>query len=208
MQISELGILGSWLFTPRQFEDDRGVFLEWFRGEDFSQALGHRLNLAQANLATSRRGTLRGVHFADVPPGQAKYVTCLYGSVLDVVVDLRLGSATFGQHVLVPLDDQTRAGVYLSEGLGHAYLALTEGAVVGYLCSTPYAPEREHGVNPLCPKLGIDWPSTGADGQPITMLLSPKDEAAPGLEQAQAAGLLPTLVDVDRHLAELRAQSQ
>jgi dTDP-4-dehydrorhamnose 3,5-epimerase len=207
MQISELAILGSWLFTPRKIEDERGVFLEWFRGHDFSLTVGHRLNLAQANMATSRRGTLRGIHFSDVPPGQAKYVTCMSGSVLDAVVDLRKGSATFGHHVLVPLDDQTRAGVYLSEGLGHAYLALSEGAVVGYLCSTAYAPDREHEINPLCHELAIKWPTTGPDGQPIKLLLSPKDQTASGLAQAESNGLLPELAAVACHLARLRAQA-
>jgi dTDP-4-dehydrorhamnose 3,5-epimerase len=132
---------------------------------------------------------LRGVHFADVPPGQAKYVSCPSGSVLDVVVDVRVGSATFGRWQSVLLDDHDRRALFLSEGLGHAFLALSPTATVTYLCSTGYAPGRERGIHPLDPALGIAWP----DG--ITPILSAKDAAAPTLAQAEAAGLLPTWAD-------------
>jgi dTDP-4-dehydrorhamnose 3,5-epimerase len=92
---------------------------------------------------------------------------------------------------VVVLDDVDRRALYVSEGLGHGYIALTEGAVFAYLCSAPYAPGREHGVNPLDPDLAIAWPSTAPDGSPLTPLLSPKDTAAPGLHQAAEQGLLP-----------------
>ena len=129
---------------------------------------------------------MRGIHFADVPPSQAKYVTCPSGALLDVVVDIRVGSPTFGQWDSVLLDEKDRRAVYVSEGLGHVFMALTEGAVVSYLCSAGYAPAREHGVHPLDPAIGIDWPAD------IAPLLSPKDEAAPTLAQAKDAGLLPS----------------
>ena len=185
MQVDELKVPGAWSFTPRQFPDPRGVFLEWFKAEALEQVLGHRLEVAQANHSVSARGTLRGVHFADVPPSQAKYVYCTRGAVLDVVVDIRVGSPTFGVSDAVLLDDQDRRGIYLSEGLGHAFLALTDDANVTYLCSTPYAPGREHGISPLDPALGLPWPD---DVEP---LLSDKDAAAPTLEQAREQGLLP-----------------
>ena len=185
MQVDELKVPGAWSFTPRQFPDPRGVFLEWFKAEALEQVLGHRLQVAQANHSVSARGTLRGVHFADVPPSQAKYVYCTRGAVLDVVVDIRVGSPTFGVSDAVLLDDQDRRGIYLSEGLGHAFLALTDDANVTYLCSTPYAPGREHGVSPLDPALDLPWPD---DVEP---LLSDKDAAAPTLEQARESGLLP-----------------
>ncbi|GAB2883531.1 dTDP-4-dehydrorhamnose 3,5-epimerase family protein [Streptomyces mayteni] len=180
-----LTIEGAWATRPRVFPDDRGSFHEWFRGPDFRGATGHDLGLAQANCSVSRRGTLRGVHFADVPPGQAKYVTCVRGAVLDVVVDVRTGSPTFGHWEAVRLDDLTRDAVFLSEGLGHAFLALTDDATVVYLCSEGYAPRREHGIHPLDPGLGIAWPD---DVEP---LLSPKDAAAPSLAEAERRGLLP-----------------
>ena len=185
MQVDELRVPGALSFTPRQFPDPRGMFLEWFKADVFESAVGHPLTLKQANHSVSSRGTLRGVHFAQVPPGQAKYVTCTRGAVLDVVVDLRVGSPTFGVSDAVTLDEVDRRGVYLPEGLGHAFLALTEDVNVVYLCSEPYAPGREHGVHPLDPALALPWP---ADVEP---LLSDRDAAAPTLAEAQAAGLLP-----------------
>ncbi len=186
VEIRELKINGAWSLHPRQFADDRGVFLEWYRHEALTEAVGHPLRLAQANCSVSRRGTIRGIHYADVPPSQAKYVTCVRGAVLDVVVDIRVGSATFGTWEAVRLDEQERAAVYLSEGLGHAFCALTDDATVVYLCSEVYNPSGEHGVTPLDPDLDLRWP---ADIEP---LLSPKDLAAPTLAQAEAAGALPT----------------
>ena len=192
MQVRELSIAGAWEITPRQFGDDRGVFLEWFKDGAFQEATGRPLDLQQANLSVSAAGVLRGVHFADIPPSQAKYVTCPRGAVLDVVVDIRTGSPTFGQWDAVLLDDVDRRAIFLSEGLGHAFCSLEDGSVVTYLCSAPYAPGREHGVNPLDPELGIDWPTTGRDGAPLTYELSAKDTDAPRLAAAAAAGLLPT----------------
>jgi dTDP-4-dehydrorhamnose 3,5-epimerase len=149
-------------------------------------AVGHRLGLAQANHSVSSRGTLRGVHFADVPPGQAKYVYCTRGAVLDVIVDLRVGSPTFGVSDAVLLDEVDRRGVYLSEGLGHAFLALTDDANVTYLCSEPYNPTGEHGVHPLDPELDLPLP------RDVEALLSDKDAAAPTLTEAREQGLLPS----------------
>ena len=185
MDVQQLSIEGSWVFTPRQFRDDRGMFLEWFKAD----VLPMPMPLAQANHSVSRRGTLRGVHYADVPPSQAKYVYCPRGAVLDVVVDIRVGSPTFGTFETVVLDEVDRRAVYLAEGLGHAFLALSDDASVTYLCSTPYTPAREHGVHPLDPDLALPWPS---DVEPM---LSPKDAAAPGLVEAQRSGALPSYAD-------------
>jgi dTDP-4-dehydrorhamnose 3,5-epimerase len=138
------------------------------------------------------------VHFSDVPPGQAKYVTCVRGAVLDVIVDLRVGSPAFGQWEAVRLDDDTRHAVFLAEGLGHAFMALTDDAAVVYLCSTGYAPEREHGVNPLDPQLGIAWPAN------IPPLLSPKDAQAPSLAEAERSGMLPSYETCSAYYERLR----
>lgn len=184
MKVRPLAIEGAFEVTPAQHRDDRGTFLEWYRFDALAAAVGHPLDLAQANLSTSARNVVRGIHFADVPPGQAKYVTCVSGAVLDVVVDIRVGSPTFGAWEAVHLDDTERRAVYVSEGLGHGLCAMTEGATVAYLCSTTYRPGHEHGIDPLDPELGISWP-TG------TPLLSTKDAAAPSLAEARAAGLLP-----------------
>ncbi|BCJ49706.1 DTDP-4-dehydrorhamnose 3,5-epimerase RmlC [Actinoplanes sp. NBRC 14428] len=184
MKIRSLGIEGAYEVTPVQHRDARGSFLEWYRFDALAEAVGHPLELAQANLSTSARGVVRGIHFADVPPGQAKYVTCVAGSVLDVVVDLRVGSPTFGLWEAVPLDDEERRAVYLAEGLGHGFCALSEGATVAYLCSSTYRPGHEHGIHPLDPELGIAWPAAAP-------ALSTKDADAPDLATAAAAGLLP-----------------
>ncbi len=202
MQVDELMVPGAWSFTPRQFTDPRGVFLEWYKAQVLEEVLGHPMRLAQANHSVSARGTLRGVHFADVPPGQAKYVYCSRGAVLDVVVDLREGSPTFGVSDAVRLDDQDRRGVYLSEGLGHAFLALTDDASVTYLVSEPYAPGREHGVHPLDPELALPWPDD------VEALLSDKDAAAPSLAQARESGLLPSWQVCTDYYAGLRGGSR
>ena len=192
MDVTALPIEGAFVFAPVIHGDDRGSFLEWFKADVFEQATGHPFRLAQANSSVSAAGTVRGVHFAELPPSQAKYVTCSAGAVLDVVVDLRVGSPTYGQWESVTLDAQTRRIVYLPEGLGHAFMALEDGSVVNYLCSAPYNPGREHGIHPFDPELGIEWPTQDAVGNPVSPLLSPKDEAAPTLAEVRERGLLPT----------------
>lgn len=204
MTYRELAVPGAWEITPRQHGDPRGVFLEYFQGAPFRDATGHDLDLRQANLSVSAAGVLRGIHYADVPPGQAKYVTCAAGAVLDVVVDLRVGSPTFGQWDTVLLDDVDRRAVYLSEGLGHAFLSLADDSTVLYLCSTPYTPEREHGVHPLDADIAIDWPTTARDGSPLTPQLSDKDVAAPTLADALRDGLLPRYEDTTAFVTSLR----
>ncbi len=187
MGVESLGIEGAWLITTRIHGDDRGLFLEWFKEDPFVESVGHPFHLAQANCSVSARGVLRGIHYADVPPGQAKYVTCVKGRILDVVVDIRVGSPTFGQWEAVRLDEESRNAVYISEGLGHAFLSLEDGSTVVYLCSEPYAPTREREIHPLDPFVGIEWPLARNE-----MELSSKDSAAPSLIEAQAADSLPS----------------
>ena len=187
MTARELTVPGAWELTPALHTDSRGLFFEWFADSAFTEFAGHRLDLHQANCSVSAAGVLRGVHFAQLPPSQAKYVTCLRGSVYDVVVDIRVGSPTFGRWDAVVLDDRHRRSVYLSEGLGHAFLALEDDSTVMYLCSAGYAPDREHTINALDPELDIAWPAV--DGEPI---ISDRDRQAPTLEEVRAAALLPT----------------
>ncbi|MCW6009167.1 dTDP-4-dehydrorhamnose 3,5-epimerase family protein [Micromonospora sp. CPCC 205371] len=193
MKINQLGIDGAWEITPQQHGDPRGLFLEWYRADKLAEAVGHPLGLAQANMSVSARGVVRGIHFADTPPGQAKYVTCPRGAVLDVIVDLRAGSPTFGRWEAVRLDDVDRKAVYIAEGLGHGFCALTDDATLAYLCSTTYNPAAEHTVHPL--SLGIDWPV--AEPQ-----LSARDAAAPPL--ADAFHLLPRYEACLEHYENLR----
>ena len=189
MDIRALSIEGAWEITPRQFRDDRGVFLESFRADHLAQHVGHRLQIQQTNTSVSSRGTVRGVHFADVPPSQAKYVTAVSGSFIDFIIDIRTDSPTFGRWDSVLLDTVDRRAVYLSEGLGHAICALEDDSTVTYLCSSVYAPDREHGIHPLDPELALAFP----DG--LEPLLSPKDAASPTLAAAREQGLLPRYAD-------------
>jgi dTDP-4-dehydrorhamnose 3,5-epimerase len=198
MVFREMKVLDAYVFTPRLHHDDRGVFLEFFKTGPFTEAIGHPLLLEQGNCSVSSRGTLRGIHFAQLPPGQAKYVTCVAGAGLDVVVDLRVGSPTFGEWDAVHLDETGRCAVYVAEGLGHAFLALSDKATLVYLCSDVFKPTREHGVHPLDPAIGIDWPR---DVDPI---LSPKDQSAPTLAEVQAKGLLPSYDETQTYYASLR----
>ena len=200
MNVRELKVPDAWEFTPKQWPDPRGVFLEWFKGPVFREAVGHDLTVLQANHSVSAKGTLRGVHFADVPPGQAKYVYCTRGAVLDVVVDLRVGSPTFGVSDTVLLDAVDRRALYLAEGLGHAFLALTDDVNVSYLCSTPYTPAAEHEVHPLDADLDLPFPDD------VEHLLSAKDAAAPTLAEAERTGLLPSYDVCQAHYAALRQE--
>ncbi|MFC6019169.1 dTDP-4-dehydrorhamnose 3,5-epimerase family protein [Plantactinospora solaniradicis] len=200
MKATELSISGAWEFLPQQFSDDRGSFLVWYDAEVFADALGFELSVSQANQSVSRRGVVRGVHWADVPIGQAKYVYCSQGAVLDIVVDLRLGSPTFGRHEVTRLDTIDNRAVYLAEGLGHAFVAMEEESVVSYLCSARYAPARERIVHVRDEELALPWP---AEIEPV---LSERDANAPTLAELRAAGLLPDYHECQRFYQAQRAR--
>jgi dTDP-4-dehydrorhamnose 3,5-epimerase len=194
VQIRELSIPDSYEIIPKQFGDDRGVFLEWYRFDKLEEAIGHPIDLRQANTSVSKRGVVRGIHFADVPRGQAKYVTATHGAVLDYVIDIRVGSPTFGQWDSVLLDDKDRRAIYIAEGLGHCFVSLTDDATVSYLVSDVFNPGKEHGINPLDEQVALVFPAEA--GEP---LLSPKDTDAPTLAEAAEQGLLPRYDDIRRY---------
>lgn len=185
MELTRTRVPGAWVGTPKVLSDDRGVFLEWYKATTFEPVVGHRLTVAQANNSVSRKDVLRGIHYAIVPPGQAKYVYCARGAVVDFVIDIRDGSPTFGTWDSVRLDDVERRGVYLAEGIGHAFVALTDDASLTYLCSTEYDPAREFTISPFDPDLAIDW----GVANPV---LSDRDRDAPSVKEAREAGHLPT----------------
>ncbi|MBN9633027.1 MAG: dTDP-4-dehydrorhamnose 3,5-epimerase family protein [Actinobacteria bacterium] len=187
MQIRELSIPDAYEITPVQHADDRGMFFEFYRFDRLEEVVGHPLDLKQGNTSVSRRGSVRGIHFADIPPSQAKYVMAPRGAVLDFVIDIRVGSPTFGQWDSVLLDDTDRRAIYVAEGLGHCFVALTDHATVSYLVTDVYNPTREHGIDPLDPEVALEFPVPAAE-----LLLSPKDTDAPGLFEAREQGLLPT----------------
>jgi dTDP-4-dehydrorhamnose 3,5-epimerase len=202
VDIVESAVPDAFVVIPKQHRDDRGVFLECYRFDLLAEALGYSLDLRQANCSVSAAGVLRGIHSATLPPGQAKYVTCAQGAVLDVIVDIRAGSPTFGQWDSVQLDDRDRKAIYISEGLGHAFISLTDGATVVYMCSDVYSPGREFGINPLDPDIGIAWP------RDLKPNLSEKDEAAPTLADAVAAGTLPSYEECQAHYRALASASK
>jgi dTDP-4-dehydrorhamnose 3,5-epimerase len=190
MGLRELSVPGAWEITPQVHRDERGTFTEWFTESAFGAMTGHRFDLRQANCSVSAAGVLRGLHFAQLPPGQAKYVTCVRGAVFDVVVDIRVGSPTYGQWDSVLLDDIDHRSTYISEGLAHGFVAMQDQSTVMYLCSSPYAPQREHTIAATDPAIGIEWPLPAAE-----LLLSGRDAIAPSLAEVRESGLLPTWDD-------------
>jgi dTDP-4-dehydrorhamnose 3,5-epimerase len=186
--LKSLSIDGCWISVPDIKQDSRGCFLEWYRRADFHEALGHDLGIAQASCSISRRGVVRGIHFASVPPGQAKHITCVGGAVLDVIVDLRVGSPTFGEWTSVCMNEDNRLAVFIEEGLGHGFMALSEYATMIYLASSPYTPGAEHGICPADPDLGICWPLRSH------VIMSDRDAAAQTLAEAQRSGILPDYI--------------
>ena len=187
MQIRPLSISGAFEFTPVIRGDKRGAFLETYRHEQLQEAVGHPLDLRQANMSISAKAVALGIHYALVPPGQAKYVSAPRGAFIDFIVDIRVGSPTFGQWDSVVIDDVDRKAVYLAEGLGHAIVALSDDATVTYLCSEVYNPERELSLNLLDPEIGLTFPFDSD-----TLIVSPRDVEAPTLAEAASLGLLPT----------------
>ncbi|MGW7091066.1 dTDP-4-dehydrorhamnose 3,5-epimerase family protein [Streptomyces sp. NPDC054874] len=186
MDARKMTIEGAVEFTPAVFPDDRGDFLSSYQESDFRTAMGNPLfPVGQASFSRSRSGVMRGVHYTATPPGCEKYVTCPRGSALDVVVDLRVGSPTFGTWDSVVLDQETHRAVYLPQGVGHLFLALEDDTVMSYLLSREYVPENERAISPFDPRLALPVPG------PSEVVISQRDREAPLLAEALSAGLLP-----------------
>ncbi len=189
MRTRELAVTGAFEFTPQVYTDARGRFVSPLQEEPFLAAVGRPFPVAQTNHSRSARGVLRGVHFTTTPPGQAKYVHCARGRALDVVVDLRVGSPTFGVWDQVDMDEESCRAAYYPEGVGHAFLALADDTVMSYLVTTGYRAELEQAVSPLDKELALPWPHD------LTPLLSERDRIAPTLAEAAARGMLPRYAD-------------
>ncbi|MFE1103484.1 dTDP-4-dehydrorhamnose 3,5-epimerase family protein [Nocardiopsis alba] len=183
--ISRTAIPGVLIFDPARIPDERGVFYEGIRTEDVEAAGEAPFRPHQINYSVSRRNTLRGVHSVTVPPGQAKLVTCVRGAVRDIVVDLRIGSPTFGEHHVTSLDEASGRSVYVPPGVGHGFLSLADDTCICYVLSTAHVQGTQVDVDPLDPELALPW---GFTEQP---LMSEKDARANGVAEAAAAGLLP-----------------
>ncbi|MBW5425191.1 dTDP-4-dehydrorhamnose 3,5-epimerase [Streptomyces sp. BG9H] len=188
MGITETAVPDAYRIRPRLREDSRGNFYESYRYDELARETGHVFAPRQANYSVSARGTLRGLHGVTIPPGQAKFVTCVRGALLDVVVDVRLGSPTFGAYDTTVLDASEGTAVYVAEGLAHGFVALTDDSCVSYLCSTQFVPGTQFEIQPFDAELDLPW------GQALTgpALLSEKDRRAPGLADAADLGVLAT----------------
>jgi len=186
MELTPLGFDGVWLAESPVWKDDRGFFREWFKSTDVKNAIGRDFGIEQANISFSSRGTLRGIHYSIAPRGQAKWITCITGSIKDVIVDIRPHSKSFGKWIEVELRGDNGKAVLISEGLGHGFVALEDNTAVAYLVSTPYSPTEEYEINPLDEKIGINW------GMDVGVLkISEKDQNAPSIVERASSGLLP-----------------
>ena len=186
MELTRLGIDGVWLAESQVWSDDRGFFREWFKSADIKSVTGRTFEIEQANISLSSRGTLRGIHYSIAPQGQAKWITCISGSIKDVIVDIRPDSLTFGKWIEVDLSGNSGKALFVSEGLGHGFLALEDNTAVAYLVSTPFSPKNEFEIDPLDEKIGINWGMNSSE-----LKISDKDKYAPKLADRLAQGKLP-----------------
>jgi dTDP-4-dehydrorhamnose 3,5-epimerase len=186
MELTPLGIEGVWLAESPVWSDNRGFFREWYKSADIKNSTGREFGIEQANISFSSKGTLRGIHYSIATLGQAKWITCVSGSIKDVILDIRPDSKSFGQWLEVELRGDSGKAVLISEGLGHGFVALEDNTAVAYLVSTPFSPTDEFEINPLDEKIGIYW---GFDLSELK--ISDKDKHAPTLAERLAEGKLP-----------------
>ena len=196
MKTTALKISGSWLIEFQKFEDNRGYFYESFKEEDFRKQIGRQLSIKQTNTSSSSKGSVRGIHYALVPPSQAKLVQCQRGSIKDYVIDIRVGSPTFGEFEAIELNENSPTAIFIEEGLAHAFVALENNTIVTYYVSEKFNPEREKGINPFDSDLNIKWPK-------IDLELSGKDKLAISLKEAQVQNLLPMFTDCKKFIKSL-----
>lgn len=179
MKYIQTEIAGLWIIEPKVLSDSRGYFMESFKQELFNQNVG-KVDFIQENESGSSRGVLRGLHYQLAPYSQAKLVRVIEGTVLDVAVDLRKGSPTFGKYMAVELSGQNKRQFYIPQGFAHGFHVLSERAVFTYKVDNPYMPSHERSLRFDDPQIGIDWQIT----DPENVILSEKDKSAPLLAEA------------------------
>jgi NDP-hexose 3,5-(Or5-) epimerase len=189
MLITETAVPDAYRVEPEPIPDHRGVFYEALRHEALLAATGQPLQVRQVHFTVSGRNVLRGIHGTALPPGQGKIVTCVRGAALTAVVDLRVGSPTFGAHDVVRQDARTGTALCLADGLGLAYLTLSDDTCMNYLCTREYVPGTIIDIDALDPALGLPWELSEP---PVR---SARDAAAPTLGAAADRGLLPAYED-------------
>jgi dTDP-4-dehydrorhamnose 3,5-epimerase len=189
MELTPLGFEGAGLASSPVWADERGNFREWFKTSDALEVTGIDFRVQQANISVSNHGVIRGIHYSLAVEGQAKWITCVTGSIIDVIVDIRPNSPTYGQHVSVELSSGKGNAVLIGTGLGHGFISLENDSAVSYLLSSTYSPQEEYEINPIDPDLKINWNLELVGG--VGVILSPKDAGAPSLAERKAQGKLP-----------------
>ncbi|MGH7954833.1 MAG: dTDP-4-dehydrorhamnose 3,5-epimerase family protein [Gloeomargaritales cyanobacterium] len=188
VRLTELSIPGAFVLESPVWRDERGYFREWFKRDDLEE-VGVNFPIHQANLSMSKGGVVRGLHYSLAPEGQAKLVTCAYGELDDVIVDVREGSPTFGRFEVVQLCADVERSVLVPGGAAHGFCVTSELGALTYLLSSPFNPSRELEINPFDTTLGVPWPLTGE------AVVSAKDAHAPSLDERRVAGELPHYVE-------------
>jgi dTDP-4-dehydrorhamnose 3,5-epimerase len=157
MNLKPLGIEGAWVAESEIWKDQRGFFREWFKFDEILKATKIDFSVQQANFSISQKGVIRGIHYSLAPEGQSKWVTCVSGSIVDVIVDIRPDSPTFKQVEYVTLTPENGISVLISSGLGHGFLSLEDNSGVAYLLSSPYSPQFELDISPTDKTININW---------------------------------------------------
>ena len=194
MEVNALSISDAFVVESEIHIDSRGNFWEWFKYSDFQKKADKKFNPKQVNISVNKEFVIRGIHYSLAESGQSKLVTCLSGSIVDVIVDLRIGSTTFGESICVELSALNGRSVFLGAGLGHGFMSLTNNTVVAYILDSEYSAEREYEINPMDNDLKIDWGNLNPEK--LTITLSEKDRNAPTLEKRISNNLLPFYADI------------
>lgn len=181
MEIIKTEIEGLLLLKPKVFTDSRGYFYESYSKREFDEAVGYPVEFVQDNQSKSSYGVVRGLHFQLPPFTQSKLVRCIKGTVLDVAVDLRKGSPTFGRHLAVELSEENKMQFFIPKGFAHGFSVLSPEAVFQYKCDNYYAPQADGGISLFDDSLGIDWHIALAD-----RILSDKDRKHPLLSEIES----------------------
>ena len=189
MNLTPVGIEGAWLAESAVQSDDRGYFLEWFKSAEVLEKTGFDFSVKQANISLSNQGVIRGIHYSLAVGGQAKWVSCLSGSIIDVVVDIRQESPTYKKVEYFDLKAGDGKALLIGPGLGHGFISLENKTVISYLLTSQYSPEYEFGILPTDTELNIDWHLKSLDG--MNPIFSAKDAESPTLEARKLEGKLP-----------------
>ena len=189
MKLTPLAIKGAWLAESQVWKDERGFFREWFKASEILDTTGIDFSVKQANFSLSQKGAIRGIHYSLTPHEQAKWITCVSGVIVDVIVDIRPESPTFKEVEYIELKPGDGKSILISHGLGHGFISLENGSGVSYLLNVPYNPDLELGINPFDQELGVNWEKFSLGRSDCVVSYS--DQIAPSLKELFDTGRLP-----------------